>query len=68
VAVHRAAWAPGSTLTVEKHRRLVTLSGYRPELDLLVVDPEGRFAACCLVWLDEASGVGQFEPVGTDAE
>jgi ribosomal protein S18 acetylase RimI-like enzyme len=38
---------------------------YRPDLDLVVVSPDGAFAAFCIVWLDEANRYGLFEPVGT---
>lgn len=39
---------------------------YRRELDCVVEAPGGAFAAYCLAWLDEANGVGELEPVGTD--
>lgn len=39
--------------------------GYRPERELVVVAPGGRFAAYTVTWLDELNRVGHFEPVGT---
>ncbi len=63
VAVHRDAFAP-SRMTVAKHRRVMASPTYRPELDLVVVAPDGDFAAYCLVWLDEHNQIGVFEPVG----
>lgn len=63
VEVHRDAFAP-SRMTVEKHRRVMRLPTYRPELDLVVEAPEGGFAAFCIVWWDPDSRLGVFEPVG----
>lgn len=63
VDVHRAAFAP-SRMTVVKHRAVMGAPTYRPDLDLIVVAPDDRFAAFCIVWLDDANGLGVFEPVG----
>ena len=67
VAVHRAAFAP-SRMTVAKHRAVMAAPTYRPELDLVAVAPDGRFASYCIVWYDEENRIGVFEPVGTDPE
>lgn len=64
VEVHRAAFAP-SRLTVEKYERLVTLSHYRYQDDLVVEAPGGSFAAFAMAWWDPDGRVGEFEPVGT---
>lgn len=63
VAVHRDAFAP-SRMTAAKHRAVMGAPTYRPELDLVVVAPDGAFAAYCIVWYDEANRHGVFEPVG----
>ena len=63
VEVHRAAFAP-SRMTAAKHRAVMASPTYRSELDLVVVAPDGRFAAFCIVWLDDANCSGMFEPVG----
>ena len=63
VAVHRDAFAP-SRMTVAKHQAVMRAPTYRPELDLVVVAPDGSFAAFCIVWFDEANRIGVFEPVG----
>lgn len=63
VAVHRDAFAP-SRMTAAKHRAVMRAPTYRPELDLVVVAPDGAFAAYCIVWYDEANRHGLFEPVG----
>jgi GNAT superfamily N-acetyltransferase len=67
VDVHRTAWHP-SPMNMERYHRLMATPFYRMDLDLVTVAPDGRFASCTNVWLDEESGVGLFEPVGTDPE
>lgn len=64
VAVHRAAFHP-SRVTAESYRNAMQAHPYRTDLDCVVEAPDGSFASYCLVWLDEAIGVGEFEPVGT---
>ncbi len=50
----------------EVESRLRQTSLYRPDLDLFVVDDEGRVAAYGLFWNDPATGVGLVEPIGTE--
>jgi len=38
---------------------------YVPEHELLVIAPSGEVAAYCIIWTDELTKVGHFEPVGT---
>ena len=64
VEVHRSAFAP-SKMTVEKYAILVSLPGYRYDLDAVAVAPDGAFAAFTMCWLDPAAELGYFEPVGT---
>ncbi|MEV6446199.1 GNAT family N-acetyltransferase [Amycolatopsis sp. NPDC051716] len=64
VAVHRAVWHP-SRVTEPSYRSVMAAWPYRAELDWVVEAPDGRFAAQCLIWLDERNAVGELEPVGT---
>lgn len=38
---------------------------YVPEHEIFVVSPNGEIAAFCIIWTDERSRSGQFEPVAT---
>jgi ribosomal protein S18 acetylase RimI-like enzyme len=63
VTCSRAAFAR-STMTAERYRTTFDANLYRRDLDLLVVDGDGRVMAFALGWLDDASGVVELEPVG----
>lgn len=62
-------WAglPPSRVTLEAYRRLRTMPGFEPQLDLIVIDPDGNFAANCICWFDPENRCGEFEPVSTRA-
>jgi mycothiol synthase len=51
--------------TAETIKMLQNAPTYRPEGDLVVVAPEGTFAAYGVIWFDDANEVGMFGPVGT---
>lgn len=59
----------GSTWPMERYvaryLRFMRSSVYDPELDVVVVAPDGQVAAFCICWLDKLNRVGHFEPVGT---
>jgi ribosomal protein S18 acetylase RimI-like enzyme len=65
VALQRAAF-PGSSLTADRYRRLRTVPGHRPELDLVHEAADGTLTAFCVAWLGPDGGTGLLEPVGSD--
>lgn len=64
VALHREVWN-SSRFTADGYRRLRERPVYRPDLDLVAATPDGDLAAYAIVWWDEATRTGEFEPVGT---
>ncbi|HEY1708015.1 MAG TPA: GNAT family N-acetyltransferase [Rhizomicrobium sp.] len=74
-AVHRVAWSDLSQIGIENARSgfnediylgLARAPVYDPALDIVVQAPDGTFVANTICWADTASGVGIFEPVGSD--
>jgi ribosomal protein S18 acetylase RimI-like enzyme len=60
------AFSPGSHTTPERWRRLMELApGYDADLDSIAIGPDGEVGAAAVAWLDDASKIGEFEPVGT---
>jgi len=45
--------------------RLMQSPIYVKEHEIFVVAPNGDVAAYCIIWTDELTGIGHFEPVGT---
>ena len=66
IALHHAV-RPDSTMTTESYRRMRAVVGFRPDLDLIAVAPDGVFASYGICWLDPINQTGLFEPVGTRA-
>lgn len=64
VGLHQEVWRP-SRVTPEAYARLQAAPLYRPDLDVLVVDPTGAPVAYALGWFDPGSRTGLIEPVGT---
>lgn len=62
--LHALAFEP-SDYDEETHRAVAAAPAYRPDLDLVVVAPDGALAACCLVWLDPVNQVAAVEPIAT---
>jgi ribosomal protein S18 acetylase RimI-like enzyme len=54
--------------SVRVYRILQQAPSYLPELDLILLSPEGEIASFCTAWLDKRSGISEFEPVGTVPE
>ena len=63
VRMHRSAWGPGSTYSVEAHRRVTRLPGYAKELNPTVVTDGGRIAGSCICWPDTVNRIGEIEPL-----
>lgn len=61
---HFDAFAP-SKMTPAKYARFMEAPNYDASLDVCVVAPDGTLVTFAMCWVDEASGVGHFEPVGT---
>jgi len=66
-ALHQAAFG-SPNMTAAWRARTLQQPEYRPDLDLVVVAPDGRLAAFCLCWLaprrPAGHPVGQVEPLG----
>ncbi|MCA9836893.1 MAG: GNAT family N-acetyltransferase [Trueperaceae bacterium] len=60
--VHNASF--GSSWTPEDYLKVMRTPGFSINHELVVVAPDGRFAAFLLYWLDPVSKSGLFEPVG----
>ena len=70
VELHQAVFET-KNMTVDWRRRSIKQPDYRPELDVVVVAPDGRLAAFCIGWLAENSDGtfdGQIEPLGCHAD
>lgn len=66
MAVHSSAF--NSDWTHEEYAYVMQSPGYDPAREIVVVAPDGSFAAFCIYWLDTVNKVGLFEPVGTHAD
>jgi ribosomal protein S18 acetylase RimI-like enzyme len=53
------------TITTAFLRRLQDAPIYRPELDLVMLAPDGTVAAFCTAWFDARHRIGICEPIGT---
>lgn len=61
---HRLAFSPGSRMTAERYTAFRAAPDYRPELDTLILGPDGRVAAFAMCWVDDRNRIAEFEPVG----
>jgi ribosomal protein S18 acetylase RimI-like enzyme len=62
--VHFDAFHP-SRMSASAYADFMQAPDYDPELDIVVVAPDGRFAAFVMGWFDTATRSSVFEPVGT---
>lgn len=67
VEVHRAAFHP-SRLTFDMYMRARQMPTYRPELDLVIVAPNGDLAAYTTLWYEPENRVALYEPVGCNPD
>lgn len=54
-----------SKVTPQRYLAVKDAWPWREDLDWIILAPDGTPAACCIMWFDEANGVGELEPVGT---
>jgi predicted N-acetyltransferase YhbS len=47
------------------YRELMKAPDYKADQDLVVISPDGTYAACCIIWYDAANKIGHLEPLGT---
>ncbi len=64
--VHKGSF--GGNWTSEEYLKVMRTPGFTIEHELVVVAPDGRFAAFLVYWLDPISKSGLFEPVGCHEE
>ncbi|CAG0930045.1 partial diamine N-acetyltransferase, partial [Planctomycetaceae bacterium] len=65
-AAQRAVWQPWSVGNVsdDDYARFRRLPGFRRDLDIVTVTPDGVIAAYVNGWLDPVNRIGDFGPVG----
>ena len=51
--------------TTESYQQVMESPGYAAEREIIIVAPDGQFAAFCIIWFDTLNKTGYFEPVGT---
>jgi ribosomal protein S18 acetylase RimI-like enzyme len=64
--VHNGAFAP--KWTADEYLKVMRTPGFELGRELVVVTPDGRFAAFAVIWLDPISRSGLFEPVGCHSD
>lgn len=67
--LQRDAFFPHSSKTyaegMSRQLAVMAMPHYDPQLDLMVIAPDGTPAAGCVCWIDPVNLIGLFEPVGT---
>lgn len=67
VDLHRAAFG-SKNMTIPWRQRTLQMPQYVPELDVVAVDENGRFAAFCVCWLHPNGQEAIVEPLGVHPE
>jgi mycothiol synthase len=65
-AAQRDVWQPWTVGNVsdEDYIAFMRLPGYRPDLDVVTLAPDGKIAAYVNGWVDPVNRIGDFGPVG----
>lgn len=66
VELHRSVFE-SKNMTVEWRMRTLQHPDYQPDLDLVIIAPDGRLGSFCICWLNNYPGLtpsGQIEPLG----
>ena len=65
-AAEHDVWQPYTVgdVTGEQYAALMALPGYRQDLDVVAIAPDGTIAAYVNCWLDPVNGIGDLGPVG----
>lgn len=66
-AVHDASFTPKWTPS-DAYLAVMRTPGFAIDREVVVVAPDGTFAAFIVYWLDPISRTGEFEPVGTSRD
>lgn len=65
VALHRAAFGT-ENMTVDYRLSIMRAPGYEPDLDFVLIAPDGQLAAFCICGFeDEEKNIGCTDPIGT---
>ena len=69
-AAHRQVWQPWTVGNVSEadYARFMRLPGYLPDLDVVVLSPQGVTASYVNGWIDPVNKIGDFGPVGARQE
>jgi ribosomal protein S18 acetylase RimI-like enzyme len=55
-------------MTADWRARVLAMPGYRAELDLVAIGPDGRLVGYCVCWVDPTGRQAQIEPLGVDPD
>jgi mycothiol synthase len=64
--VHMGAF--GSSWTADSYQKVMNSPAFEIDHELVVVAPDGRYAAFLIYWVDPVTKTGLFEPIGCHSE